>query len=350
MGSNLPYVDLGVTVTSLDLATGNEHSCALLSGGLVKCWGENGDGQLGLGGETAAAGTPVGDQSSEMGTNLREVDLGTGRTATRVFAGYKMTCALLDDQTTKCWGKNDKGQLGYGDTTDRGADASTVGDSLPALDFGTGRHATEIFLGSSSTHACALLSDGTARCWGENGDGEVGYVTSGDALTMGSNLPALNLGTGLENKVVRLALGKGFTCALFDTSRVKCFGKNDKGQLGYGDKKDRADAGDMGDALEYVDLGLNDEGVSYGVVAISAGNNFVCAVLDNGLPKCWGENSNGQLGLGDTQRRGDNQNRIGDHLPFVSLGAGRTVKTRKSSEGIATGKKHVCVRLDNGNI
>ena len=117
----------------------------------MKCWGYNGDGELGLGDTTSRGdGWP-----GEMGDNLPAVDLGTGRTATAIAAGGNHTCALLDDATVKCWGFNGYGQLGLGDTVARGDEVGAMGDSLPAVDLGTGRTAVAIAAGSNHTCACS---------------------------------------------------------------------------------------------------------------------------------------------------------------------------------------------------
>ena len=83
------------------------RSCHALSGGQVKCWGANTGGKLGTG-NTAS----YGDSAGEMGANLPAVDLGTGRTAVAISLGQDHTCALLDNGSVKCWGDNSQGQLG----------------------------------------------------------------------------------------------------------------------------------------------------------------------------------------------------------------------------------------------
>ena len=72
-----------------------------------------------------------GDGAGEMGDNLPSVDLGSGRSAKFIAAGGDHTCAILDDGSVKCWGRNDYGQLGYGDTQNRGDGAGEMGDTLP---------------------------------------------------------------------------------------------------------------------------------------------------------------------------------------------------------------------------
>src|SRR5690606_9674905 len=113
-------------------AAGQLHTCAMFNDGSVKCWGMNSSGQLGLG-DTSNRG----DGSNEMGDNLPNVDLGGGRTATDITAGATHTCAILDDGSAKCWGANNSGQLGLGDTSNRGDGSNEMGDSLPAVDLGT---------------------------------------------------------------------------------------------------------------------------------------------------------------------------------------------------------------------
>src|SRR3546814_20282370 len=86
-----------------------------------------------------------------MGDNLPTVDLGTGRTAVAIAAGFTHTCALLDDGSLKCWGAGKDGQLGLGDTTNRGYGPSEMGDNLPTVDLGTDRTAVAIAAGVSYT-------------------------------------------------------------------------------------------------------------------------------------------------------------------------------------------------------
>ena len=156
----------------------------------VKCWGDNGYGQLGLG-DTADRG----DQSGEMGGDLPAVDLGAGRIATAITAGGYHTCALLDDATVKCWGWGWHGRLGLGDMASLGDEPGEMGVNLPAVDLGAGRTATAITAGDA--HTCALLDDATVKCWGDNGAGQLGLgdtANRGDEPgEMGVNLPAVDL-------------------------------------------------------------------------------------------------------------------------------------------------------------
>ena len=335
MGDNLATVDLGTGRTALALTSGRDHTCALLDNHTVKCWGLNEIGELGYGDTDNR-----GDNTSEMGDNLPAVDLGTGRTAKAVNAGMWHTCAILDNDTVKCWGKNDHGELGLGDTSHRGDNASEMGDSLPVVELGSGRTAKA--LSSAGVHSCALLDNDTIKCWGYNGNADLGLGDTnnrGDnASEMGDSLPAVDLGTGRTAKAV--SSGGGGTCAVLDNNAVKCWGYNAQGQLGYGDTNNRGDtAGEMGDSLPAVDLGTGRT-----ASAIWYGDLHVCALLDNGSVKCWGWNSVGQLGLGDTDNRGDIGAEMGDSLGIVPLGAGR------SALSITAAWDHSCALLDNDTI
>jgi alpha-tubulin suppressor-like RCC1 family protein/fibronectin type 3 domain-containing protein len=282
-----------------------------------------------------------GDQAGEMGDSLPTVSLGTGRTATALAPGGAYTCALLDNGTVKCWGHNGVGQLGLGDTAHRGDGPGEMGDSLPTVSLGTGRTATALAAGSG--HTCARLDNGSVKCWGANSSGQLGLGDTahrGDqAGEMGESLPTVSLGTG--RTATALAPGGEHTCALLDNGTVKCWGNSFYGQLGLGDQAQRGDGpGEMGDSLPTVSLGSGRT-----ATALAAGNfHHTCALLDNGTVKCWGYNFNGELGLGDTAHRGDGPGEMGDSLPTVSLGTGRT------ATALAVGSFHSCARLDNGSV
>ena len=136
--------------------------------------------------------TTVGDD--ETPGSVGAVYLGLGRTATQVAAGADHTCALLDDGTVRCWGSGAEGQLGYGNTNDVGDDEHPA--AAGPVDLGAGRTATEIVAGTSRT--CAVLDDGSVRCWGNGDGGGLGYATTdsvGDDETPGSVGP-VDLGAG----------------------------------------------------------------------------------------------------------------------------------------------------------
>ena len=158
-----------------------------------------------------------------MGTNLPSVDLGSGWTAVEVAAGGFHTCVRLQkgaEQALKCWGRNDYGQLGLGDTTDRGLMGGQMGDSLPTVQLGTGRLAVALALGT--VHSCALLDDASVKCWGWNYHGQLGMgdrlERGGEDGEMGDSLSAVDLGP--NRTVVQLAAGSRHTCVVFDDGQL----------------------------------------------------------------------------------------------------------------------------------
>lgn len=332
MGAALPRVDLGPGRTARAVTAGAFHTCALLDTAQVVCWGYGPAGQLGHGDTTS-----IGDDPGEMGAALVPVDLGTGRTALSISAGNSHTCALLDTRQVKCWGRNAEGQLGLGSDTTRGNAPGQMGDALPTVDLGAGRTVRSISAGGS--HTCAVLDTNQVTCWGMGTFGQLGTGDSNDRGDdpgeMGAALQPIDLGVGRTVRAV--TAGNFHTCAVLDTRQVKCWGANDDGELGLGTTQAKGDeAGEMGDALPSVDLGTGRS-----ARGLSAGTDHTCVVLDTNQVKCWGMNTAGQLGLGDMVDRGDLPGEMGDALPTVPVGSGRTVRS------VSTGYTHNCAVLDD---
>ncbi len=324
MGDGLLAVDLGRNVSVKAIAVGAGHSCAILGDGSVKCWGDNEFGQLGLG-DTQNRG----DEPDEMGDALPAVDLG-GWSAVAISAGAAHTCAILDNGSVKCWGIGDARIGGSGSISgsgNRGDNIGEMGDSLPPVSLGVGRTAKGIAAGQSRT--CAVLDDGSVQCWGSNEDGELG-VGSKAAMTKGAVL--------LGSKASSVVVGWHHACALIEGGAVKCWGTNKEGQLGSENKAARgARPDDMGDALPAVSLGQ-------GATALASTWTHTCAILDDGAVKCWGNNSSAELGVGDSNNRGSAGGEMGDALPPVNLGAGRT------ATAITAGTHTTCAILDNSAV
>jgi LPXTG-motif cell wall-anchored protein len=281
----------------------------------VKCWGYNFWGQLGLGDTNHR-----GDETGEMGDNVPTIDLGLvyGVTVTAIVAGGYHTCALLSSGGMKCWGGNWNGQLGLSDTNHRGDEIGEMGVTLPVIDLGLINGVTVTAIAAGNAHTCALLSSGGVKCWGGNGDGQLGLDdmnNRGDQPgEMGVTLPVIDLGLADGVSVTAITVDGYHACALLSSGGVKCWGYN-WGQLGLGDLNNRGDeVGEMGSNLPSVDSGLAN-GVT--VTAITAGDNHTCVLLSLGGVKCWGRNQSGQLGLGDTNHRGDAAGEMGDALPVA---------------------------------
>lgn len=316
-------VELGPGLRARAIAAGEFHTCVIVSDGSVRCWGENRFGQLGY-----ARTDDIGDD--ETPASAGAVDLGAGRTARALAAGANFTCAILndtglDDAAVRCWGGNSSGQLGLGNTAQIGDD-ETPG-SVGVVDLGPGRRAVGIAAGGF--HACALLDDRNLRCWGGNGTGELGHadaVSIGDTETPGSRAPVF-LGRG--RTAVAVAAGISTTCALLDDDAVRCWGFGGEGALGLG-YDDTIGDDESPAAVPTVRLGAGRR-----ASALAAGVYHVCALLDDGAVRCWGPNGRGQLGYGNTAAVGDAA--TPDLVEPVRLG-GRAVE-------IAAGGYHSCARL-----
>jgi alpha-tubulin suppressor-like RCC1 family protein len=233
------------------ISSGGFHTCALLQGGSVECWGFNFVGQLG---NNVMVDTPAPVQVA-----------GVGNVASISSGGFH-SCALLQGGSVECWGDNEFGQLGNGATTD-----SAIPVAVNAL-----ADATSVSAGFS--HTCALLLDGTADCWGNNQNGQLG-----DGTTISSPVPVKVLGI---NDAVAIRVGGFHTCALLRGGAVECWGENAFGQLGNG----TTTASSIPVAVRRI----------ASATSISTGYRNTCALVPNGKVECWGDNGVGQLGNGTT--------------------------------------------------
>ena len=314
MGTNLSFVNM----TQISRVSGGYASvCTLSLDFNVKCFGYGLYGQLGYG-NTDNLGDSVGEIEI-----LKIVEFGTGVIPRDVVSGFLARCIISMSNDVKCWGYNNIGQLGLGSTNYMGNEVFEMGDYLPFVDLGTGLKASQVQFGE--THVCSLMTIGGMKCWGQNNRGQLGledvYARGDDLVEMGDNLPFLNLGSGVV--ISSLASASSFNCVLFDNSQLKCFGSNSYGQLGYGYTPDRGDGiNEMGDNLQFLNMGTGRI-----VIDFDLGIGFCCAILDDFSTKCWGLNSFGQLGYGDMSDRGNDANEMGDYLEVVDLGNGKTAET-----------------------
>eukprot|EP01083_Nonionella_stella_P277125 942139_1 len=229
------------------MAAGYYHTCALSTAHKVKCFGRNNGGQLGYGDTNNR-----GDEANQMSDNLLEIELGTNFIPMQMTAGYYHTCALSTANKVKCFGRNNGGELGYGDTNNRGDASNQMGDTLLEIDLGTNFIPMQIVAGVH--HTCALSTAHKVKCFGRNNGGQLGYGDTNNRGGMSDNLLGIDLGTNFLP--IQMAAGYYHTCALSTAYKVKCWGFNGDGELGYGDTNNRGDASNqMGDTLLEIDLG-----------------------------------------------------------------------------------------------
>jgi alpha-tubulin suppressor-like RCC1 family protein len=277
------------TTLPTGLLVGTAHTCAVIAGGQIQCWGFNGYGQLGSG-------------SSE---NAFDPTLVVGLSgASNVTAGLAHTCALVAG-IVYCWGSNRfGGQLGNGSDQDSlrptkvtgvaGATAIAAGlDDTCAIVAGGavicwGYHAKDgremkagitgatSIMSSPGGHSCAIVADGKVLCWGDNTSGQLG---DGKTSPDPTSKPVAVIGlTG----ATAIAGGARHSCAIVANGNVSCWGDNAVAQLGDGTSNN---------SLHPVPVA----GVT-AARAISAGEFHTCALVEGGAIKCWGDDSDGQLG------------------------------------------------------
>jgi len=208
--------------------------CALLSGGTIRCWGDGQVGKLGY-----ANTNSIGD--NEVPSSVGVVDV--GGTATAITAGASHTCALLSDNTVRCWGRADVGQLGYGNT-------NTIGDNeTPAAAGAVPVGGSVLAIGAGGDFTCALLVGGGVRCWGWGMGGRLGYANTNN---IGDNeTPAAVGNVSIGGPVAGIGVAAEHVCAVLVGGAVRCWGSGDLGRLGYGnittigDNETPASAGDV---------------------------------------------------------------------------------------------------------
>jgi alpha-tubulin suppressor-like RCC1 family protein len=230
------------------------------------------------------------------------VDLGPGRTAVSVAVAPGTTCALLDDGSVKCWGVNDVGQLGIG----------TMG-TLPqlspgqAIDFG--QPAKRMAFGIEA--GCAFLEDNSTKCWGTGWTGHDEYQNLAP--------PALPIDWGGLPNATKIWMGYAYQCGVFLDASARCWGDENTGNLGYeGNESLRRPAA---------------AAVLQGASQIVPAFNHTCGIHNDGELRCWGANDSGQLGYGDFDRR---------DTPGPVI--------RGDVAEVALGDAHTCARLVSGNV
>ena len=349
-GSPPNSVSIPVTVTGVagvtQTASGYDHTCALLAGGKIACWGSDVDGRLGR-------GTRIQSSQPVKVVGLTKI--------TSLGLGSYHGCAVAGGALS-CWGTNEEGQL-TGDNT-----IAATGTPLPIPSIGAGLTLT----GSGDGHGCAIVG-GTVRCWGKawGGYGELGagsnsgsdlpvvfgagpasdvgggdqftcaLLTSGEVACAGynagdrlgspgpsSNTPLKVLGTAGDpdggtapanlSGVTKLSVGGNHACVLVGTA-VKCWGSSGAGQCGT--------ATDPADPAFDVPL-------PGPAIDVAAGAGHTCAVLQDGSVKCWGYNGHGELG---------NSTSSGPDLRTPNLGG-------KSAKAVAAGDDHVCALATDGTV
>ncbi|HIF99395.1 MAG TPA: hypothetical protein EYQ54_20630, partial [Myxococcales bacterium] len=255
-----PVAGLGGTVESF--SPGRQHVCAVLTGGIAQCWGDNATGQIG--------------DNSFFDRLLPANIAGLSGLVAAVATGYDHSCAVTTSADAFCWGNNDFGQLGDGTFIQRLQPTPVTG-----LSFSGTRIAFVQHIAAGEFHTCIGTPTGEALCWGDNTSGQAGNAN----LITPATTP--DLVVGLAGTVQAIEAGQEFTCALLDSGGVDCWGNNLDGQLGNGSTVN-----------SFLPSGVT--GLTTGVASIGLGDLHACADTVSGLRYCWGDSFYGQLGNGST--------------------------------------------------
>ncbi len=250
---------------AIDIDVASAHACAVLVTGAVACWGSDQDGKL-------------GNSSNVSGRDPYFTNVGDP--FIQVSVSDDNSCAVTKNGKLWCWGSNSGGQLGH-------ADPQSIGDDETAASAAPVPLADKVVAVELVHHAtCVVFEDGRARCWG-NGlvipEGEEG------------GLPVAMADLPLPEPIVALSGGRQHMCALSTTGNVYCWG-TDGAQFSYATYESIESPSDVGP----VELGEP-------ALEITAGGEHTCARLEGGRAKCWGNNGVGQLGLGKPGRVGGDQ-------------------------------------------
>jgi alpha-tubulin suppressor-like RCC1 family protein len=217
-------------------------------------------GSSGAGGSSGSSGTGGMDCSGKVPCN--PTFLGP------IAAGGEHACAVTATGALKCWGSSSQGQLGNG--------AQTYSNGAVPVE---GLSAGVVAIAAGSLHTCATTLEGAVTCWGSNFWGQLGVGSTTKSL-----VPE---GVSGLSGTRALTAGDFHTCAVTDAGGIACWGWNNDGQLG-------SPAGSQ----SLVPLAV--KSLSSGVVALTAGLDYSCALTAAGGVKCWGGNSLGELGNGTT--------------------------------------------------
>ena len=256
------------------ISSGTWRTCALTTGGNVKCWGNERLGNK----QTNGSSTPVDvHTSSEDANPLSGIDA--------ISSGGYHTCALTTDGNVKCWGSGSYGRLGHGTSQPQSTPVdvhTSASDTSPLSGIDA--------ISASIDHTCALTTGGNVKCWGKGAYGKLGNRQINTSNTPVDVHTSLSDSSSLSG-IAAISTGTNHTCALTTDGNVKCWGRGRLGRLGNGE---------FNDSLTPVDVHTSSTNASplSGIAAISTGEH-TCALTISGRVKCWGGGGDGQLGNGE---------------------------------------------------
>lgn len=277
------------------------HSCVTFRGRAI-CYGWNGDGQLGR--ENAADfGGASFDDITILGNaiNFGTDEFGDQLYVLKMALGEKHTCALLSNNSVKCFGNNEYGQLGNGTSLNAGHLPNTMGSYLAPVNLGTIDQIVDIKSMSNTT--CAQFATDGMKCWGANDKGQAGtedlsFTKIGDSSNeLGTSMIRVKIPTNIK----LFDTGANHACVVTVDSKLYCWGDNTNGQIGVNSNK--AIWGDTAGEIQSAQVNIDNIG---NINKLSLGRDHSCAQFSSATfnTRCWGGNYYGQLGLGRSNPAG----------------------------------------------
>ncbi|MFA5249646.1 MAG: FISUMP domain-containing protein [Candidatus Paceibacterota bacterium] len=252
------------------LSVGDNHNCAIKNDNTIWCWGYNWRGQL-------------GDNTTTQRTSPVQV-LGAGGIGkltgvSQASLGDNHSCAVKTDGTVWCWGYNNAGVLGTGDTTSSRVPIQVLGEG------GVGKLTGISQVSAGESNTCAVKPDGTVYCWGWNYSGQLG--TNNTTLSYVPIQPLNSNGVGNLTGVSYIFSGQRTTCVIKTDKTLWCWGNNDSGRLGINNTTEQH--------LPVQVLDKYGSGYFADTAKITGKFYNLCAVKTDGTAYCWGENNKGEL-------------------------------------------------------
>jgi alpha-tubulin suppressor-like RCC1 family protein len=298
------------------VSAAGRSSCGIDDGGVLFCWGFNGDGQMGIG-----AG-PVG--SGPVYTFPQAVTSVTAQSFASLNGGQYHHCAVTFSHVGYCWGDNNNGQLGINQPTRSAPEPTLIFTGLPFANISSGR-----------SHTCGVTIGGRAWCWGSNERGQLGgnvdIDTTLNTVSLISTRAPAQVGSKIDGKFFAvfdfsaIAAGGVHTCAVEPAKSVRCWGLGREGQLGNGTNS----------VDEYVPQMVS---TATPMDSITAGFKHSCSLSTTGEAYCWGDNTDGQLGVGNNNSQNVPAAVSGGPYIQVAAGYGHTCALSAGGQAFCWGR------------
>ncbi|MCA9691908.1 MAG: hypothetical protein KC636_20065 [Myxococcales bacterium] len=272
------------TDSEVAIAPGDGFACMLDAAGVIRCAGENGEGQHGDGSTLSSTGSEVVH----------------GEPWRRLAVGNAHVCAIDAADALYCWGDQYRGSVGDGTTP-----SFQNNESARPSPVQVGHDGPWVAVSAGAFNSCAIDGDGALWCWGPNDDGQLGNGGLGESFAA---FAPDEVEGGASWRAV--ATTSGHTCGVQQDGTLWCWGANDDGQLGDGTTQLSSTPRQVGGDADWATV----------AVAASLSQSHTCAIRQDGALYCWGANAFGSLGVGDEDDRSTPTQVAGDG-PWTSVAA-----------------------------